>query len=164
MRRRLATGAALATLLAACSAPAPVLAPQPPAPSLVQVVPPAAPARSHAPPVGAHSIDTYKKEFAHHVAHANPAVFHDPLPAMFKSIIVLEVTIDRTGQLSHVAVHRSNGYKDLEKVALNSVRHAAPFAPPSRAIQRRDGSINFLETFMFRNDGRFVIRSLADQT
>jgi protein TonB len=151
----------LVALLAACSAPAPVTAPQPPVPSVVQVAP--QPARPPAPPVAAHSIDTYKKEFAHHVAHANPAVFHDPLPAMFKSIVVLDVTIDRTGQLSHVAVHRSNGYKDLEKVALNSVRHAAPFAPPSRSIQRRDGSVNFLETFMFRQDGRFVIRTLADQ-
>jgi periplasmic protein TonB len=120
------------------------------------------PPRPYAQPVAPLSIDGYKKEFAQHVAHTNPAVFHDPLPAMFKSIIVLDVTIDRTGRLAHVAVHRSNGYKDLEKVALNSVRQAAPFAAPARAIQRRDGSINFLETFLFRNDGRFQIRSIAN--
>ena len=108
------------------------------------------------------SIDSYKKEFAQHVAHTSPAIFHEPLPAIFKSIIVLDVTIDYTGRLAHVTVHRSNGYKDLEKVALNSVRQAAPFAAPSHAIQRRDGSVNFLETFLFRNDGRFQIRSLND--
>ena len=43
----------------------------------------------------------------------------------------------------------SKEYKDLEKIAMNSVRDAAPFAIPSRAVSRRDGSVNFLETFLF---------------
>lgn len=159
-RNFLAPGMVSAALLAACSAPAP--APQAPPSDLAQAAPrPMAP-RPYAQPGAPLSVDGYKKEFAQHVARTSPAIFHDPLPAMFKSIIVLDVTIDHTGRLAHVAVHRSNGYKDLEKVALNSVRQAAPFAAPSRAIQRRDGSVNFLETFMFRNDGRFVIRTLAD--
>jgi TonB family protein len=162
MNRRFATmGAMCATLVAACSAPEP--SPQAPAPELALAAPHALPARPAPHPVAPASIDAYKRVFAQHVAHASPAVFHDPLPPMFKSIIVLDVTIDHTGRLAHVAVHRSNGYKDLEKVALNSVRQAAPFAAPARSIQRRDGSVNFLETFMFRNDGRFVIRTLADQ-
>ena len=82
---------------------------------------------------------------------------------MFKSLIVLDVTIDHTGRLTHVAVQRSNGYKDLEKVALNSVRQAGPFAPPSRSFQRRDGPVNFLETLMFRHARLFLFRTLPVQ-
>ena len=159
-RKIAATGAVWVTLLASCSAPAPT--PQAPTPGVAQAAPRPMPPRPIAQPVAPLSIDGYKKEFAQHVAHASSVVFHDPLPPMFKSIVVLDVTIDHTGRLTQVAVHRSNSYKDLEKVALNSVRQAAPFAAPSRAIQRRDGSVNFLETFLFRNDGRFQIRSLND--
>jgi len=158
-----AIGAASAALLASCSAPEPApMVEQAPIPDSARAAPrmlPRPPAQSAAPV----SIDGYKRVFAQHVAHTSPSVFHEPLPEMFKSIIVLDVTIDHTGRLAHVAVQRSNGYKELEKLALRSVRQAAPFAPPSRAIQRRDGSVNFLETFMFRDDGRFVIRTLLEQ-
>ena len=161
-RKFAAAGAAFAALLASCAAPEPApVAQQAPIPDVARAAP-RMPPRPHAQPAPL-SIDGYKRVFAQHVAHTSPAIFHDPLPEMFKSIIVLDVTIDHTGRLAHVAVQRSNGYKDLERVALNSVRQAAPFTPPSRAIQRRDGSVNFLETFMFRNDGRFVIRTLLEQ-
>ena len=64
-------------------------------------------------------------------------------------------------KLAGVSVRRSNGYRDLENVALSSVRRAAPFAAPSRFIRRSDGAVNFLETFLFRSDHRFQIRSLV---
>jgi len=51
--------------------------------------------------------------------------------------------------------------KALENVALNSVRRAAPFPAPAWSVRRGDGSVNFLETFLFRDDGRFQIRSLV---
>ena len=89
-------------------------------------------------------------------------VFDEPLPKMLKSVVVLDVTIDHEGKVAAVSVRRSNGYKDLEKIAMNSVRDAAPFAIPSRAVSRRDGSVNFLETFLFRDDGRFQVRTLAE--
>jgi hypothetical protein len=58
------------------------------------------------------------------------------------------------------SVRRSNGYKALESRALESVKRAAPFAAPAFTIRRADGSVQFLETFLFRNDGRFRILSL----
>ena len=89
-------------------------------------------------------------------------MFTDTLPKMLKSIVVVDITIDRDGKLTAVGIRRSNGYKALENTALNSVRRAAPFAAPPRAMRRNDGSVNFLETFLFRNDGRFQIRTLAE--
>ena len=162
-RRLLAFGVVWATLLASCSAPAPGPAPHPPIPVVSEAAArPIAP-RPKEPVPAPITVESYKKEFAQRVANASPGVFHDPLPKMFKSIVVMDVTIGHDGKLAHVSIRRSNGYKDLETVALNSVRHAAPFAAPSRAIRRSDGSVNFLETFMFRSDGRFQIRSLVDE-
>ena len=107
------------------------------------------------------TLDGYKREFARQVARASPGFFDDPLPEMFKSIVVLDITIDRDGRLVQVSVRRSNGYKALEHAALSSVRRAAPYAAPSWSVRRSDGSVKFLETFLFRDDGRFQIRSLV---
>jgi hypothetical protein len=48
----------------------------------------------------------------------------------------------------------------LENRALESVRRAAPYQAPAFTVRRSDGSVNFLETFLFRDDGRFRILSL----
>ena len=122
---------------------------------------PAAPAFAPRSPIPALTMDGYKKEFALRIVNANPEVFHDPLPKMLKSIIVVDVTIDRDGRLTKVFVTRSNGYKNLENIALNNVRRAAPYAAPVGLIRRGDNSVNFMETFLFRDDGRFQVRSLA---
>jgi protein TonB len=80
---------------------------------------------------------------------------------MLKSVVVLDVTIGPDGKLLRVAVRRSNGFKALENLAMDSVRRAAPFPAPAWAVRRGDGTVNFLETFLFRDDGRFRIRSLV---
>ena len=123
--------------------------------ALAPALPPRAPASRAA------SVDGYKKLFAERIYQSNPDVFHDPLPKILKSIVILDVTIDRDGRVSNVFVTRSNGFKHLEKVALNNVRRAAPYAAPAGVRNRSDGSLNFMETFLFRDDGRFQVRSLA---
>lgn len=152
---------ALLALLAACSTPPAEKVRQ--AETAGQQVPPLAKAAPTAatPSAAATTIDDYKKDFALKIVNGNRQVFDDPLPKMLKSIVVVDVTIDRHGKLSGVTVRRSNGYKELEKIALASVREAAPFDPPARSMGRRDGSVNFLETFLFRDDGRFQVRTLA---
>jgi protein TonB len=107
------------------------------------------------------TLEGYKKSVAERVAHASLDVFGEPLPEMFKSIVVLDITIDRDGNLARVAVRRSNGYRALDARALDSVRRAAPFAAPTWLARHGEGTVNFLETFLFRDDGRFQIRSLV---
>jgi len=113
------------------------------------------------PPAPQLTLEGYKRDFAERVTKTSLTVFHDPLPKVLKSVVVLDVTIDRDGRLAGVKVQRSNGYRHLESVAMNSVRDAAPFAAPARAIRRHDGSVNFLETFLFRDDGHFRVRTLV---
>ena len=142
----------LSLLIGACAEKpsAPVV---PPAPA------PAAPQAEPGPLLPSFTIEGYKREVAGRIAAKSPHLFSDPLPDMFKSIVVLDITIGRDGTLERVTVRRSNGFKQLEARALESVRQAAPYAAPGLLV-RHGGSVNFLETFLFRADGRFQIRSL----
>jgi protein TonB len=149
-----ATGAIGALLVTACSAPTA----EKPVDQVASAPAPAA--KSQAPLVSPLTMDGYKKAFAQKVAASSGHLFDEPLPEMLKSVVVLDVTIDREGNLMRVIVRRSNGFKALENRALDAVRHAAPYEPPAFTLRRSDGSVNFLETFLFRDDGRYRIRSL----
>lgn len=158
-RRFLAAGFSVAAMLAACSAPPPDRAPEQPqagAPQSTRSSPWAT-----APLIPPLTLDGYKKALAERVARSSPEIFDEPMPEVLKSIVVLDITIDRDGRLARVAVRRSNGYKALENRAMDSVRRAAPFGAPAFTVRGRDGSVNFLETFLFRDDGRFRILSLV---
>jgi protein TonB len=147
-----------AALLAACSA-------NPPASQQPGTQVAAAPApQAQRPQLAPLTLEAYKKSVAERIAQSSPDIFAEPLPEMFKSIVVLDITIDRDGKLAKVSVRRSNGFKALENRAMDSVKRAAPFVAPAFTVRGRDGSVNFLETFLFRNDGRFRIRSLVEQS
>lgn len=110
----------------------------------------------------AQSVDGYKRDVAHCIYHANAALlFQGVPPPTLRAIVVLSLRIDSKGNAQQLYVVRSNGYKNLEEVALQSVRHAAPLPVPNRRIVR-DGNVEFVETWLFREDGRFQIRSLAE--
>jgi protein TonB len=81
---------------------------------------------------------------------------------MLKSVVVLDLTVDRDGNVVKATVRRSNGYKELESVALASVRRAGKLPAPSVAVHRGASTVTYLETWLFRADGRFQIRSLAE--
>ncbi len=149
------TACLLVLLLGACATQESA----PPALPTAEAAPPAQPRRA-APPARASTaanIDAYKREVAQRIVNANPHVYEGPIQPMLKSIVVLDITIDGRGQLTAVKVRRSNGFRDLENRAIESVRRAAPFAAPPR-----NGSVNYLETFLFRDDGRFRVRSLVE--
>jgi len=121
--------------------------------------PPPAPAAKRAT-----TLDGYKVEVAKRIASSSTDLFADPLPEMLKSVVVLDISIGRDGALQQVSLRRSNGIRNLEQRAEASVRKAAPFAAPGPEVLRGASSVRFLETFLFRDDGRFQIRSLVENT
>ena len=134
-------------------------------PSQPEVVPPgpvAKPSPPAKPVTRATTLDRYKIEVAKRIASASPDLFSDPLPEVLKSIVVLDIAIGRDGVPQQVSVRRSNGFRQLEQRAEASVRKAAPFSAPGPEVLRGASSVRFLETFLFRDDGRFQIRSLVD--
>jgi periplasmic protein TonB len=132
-----------------------------------EVVPPGPVGRPSVPPPRpslprATTLDGYKVEVAKRIASTSPDLFADPLPEVLKSIVVLDIAIGRDGVPQQVSVRRSNGFRQLEQRAEASVRKAAPFSAPAPEVLRGAGSVRFLETFLFRDDGRFQIRSLVE--
>ena len=109
----------------------------------------------------ARTLDEYKAEVAHAVLHANADhTFIGQLPEMLKSVVVLRVSIDRNGFPYQVTLMRSNGFKELEARAIQSVR-AGALPRPNSAVAGGGGTVSFMETWLFRNDGKFQIRTLA---
>ena len=132
-----------------------------------EVLPPgpvakSAPPAKSKPMARANTLDGYKVEVAKRIASTSPDLFAEPLPEVLKSIVVLDIAIGRDGVLQQVSVRRSNGFRQLEQRAEASVRNAAPFSVPGPEVLRSAGSVRFLETFLFRDDGRFQIRSLVE--
>lgn len=100
-------------------------------------------------------LDDYKTQVAHHVADHNPErTYTGTLPPMLPAIVVLEITVDRDGQLADVAVQRSRN-ADASAIALASVRRSSPLPPPPA------GRLTFSETFLFADSERYQLRSLA---
>jgi protein TonB len=108
------------------------------------------------------TVNGYKKDAALWISSVNKKnLFEGVPPPILKSIVVLSIAIDSEGQPTHVSVLRSNGYTDLEKAAMQSVHRAAPLPHPNRLIVHH-GGIEYTETWLFRDDGRFQIRTLAE--
>jgi TonB family protein len=108
-------------------------------------------------------LDEYKKHVARTVVAANARWLADSLPPILKSVVVLDITVGEDGALERVVVWRSNGYTDLERTALESVRRVGSVpAPPPQALLGGK-SVRFLETFLFRPDGLYQVRSIVGE-
>ncbi len=147
---------------ATVESPPPAAAPQPaPAPqAMAPVAPPKAAPRG--PASNATTVDAYKKHVAQHIHAKNSRERADSLPPILKSVVVLNISIDRDGNPVHVSVMRSNGHKDVEEIALRSVRRAAPLPVPPAAVLGNLETVSFVESWLFRPDGNYQVRSVAE--
>ncbi|MGH8682331.1 MAG: energy transducer TonB, partial [Burkholderiales bacterium] len=114
------------------------------------------------PASDAATMDAYKKQVARHIHAKNARERAASLPPILKSVVVLNISIDRDGKPVNVAVMRSNGHKDVEEVALRSVHRAAPLPAPSAAVLGNRETVTFVETWLFRPDGLYQVRSVAE--
>ena len=172
---RVTAAIAIGQLLIACSAPPPAGSPTGPAASpspADQPVPAAPPAEVTAsrpalvtPTVRLAprdpALDQWKRAAAERIHTINRAQTFEGRPHhLLKAVIVVEVAVDRSGQLMRSKVLRSPGIKSLDQVALASLKAASPFPPPPSALVAK-GPLVFSETWLFQNDGRFQVRTLA---
>jgi protein TonB len=123
----------------------------------------AAPAHPPPPPYieATPTLDAYKTAVAQHVVAHNPAhTFTGRLPPMLPAIVVLNITVDRSGRVTRVVVQRSRD-PDASKVALASMERSGVLPVPHRLIAANLPSLTFSETFLFDRDYRFQLRSIA---
>lgn len=155
--RYTALGLITGLLLTACQNRPP---PTPPAPK-VGVAPKAQPA----PPVvvtAADNIDAYKIQVAAQILAANvPITFSGRLQPLLPAIVVVDISINRDGELSKVEVKRSRD-SEASRIALAAVRRVdKPFPKPAKLMHWGHKTLDFSETFLFNNQYHFQLRSLA---
>jgi len=107
------------------------------------------------------TIDEYKKHAAGYIIGFSKGELATSLPPILKSVVVLDITVDAQGNVTRAAVWRSNGYQDLERIALASVKRAGKLPAPSPEVLKGQESVRFLETWLFRHDGRYHVRSVV---
>jgi TonB family protein len=162
MRTFLRWSAAVAAVagVAACvapPAPAPTPAPAPaPRPSVTApptVVPLPSPSLSEA---------DWRRAMAQHIQAVNrQRVFEGRPPHPLKAIVVLELTVAADGRIERASVLRAPAHaRELGGEAVRTVQAASPLPAPPRALLSR-GSVRLTETWLFRNDNLFQLRSLA---
>jgi len=107
----------------------------------------------------AKNVDDYKKHAAGYIVSLANKELAESLPPILKAVVVLDLTVDAEGNVTRAVVWRSNGYKELEQTALASVRRAGRLPAPAPEVLKGQESVRFLETWLFRHDGRYHVRS-----
>ncbi len=106
-------------------------------------------------------LDAYKTQVAQQVMRQNPSqTFSGQLPPMLPAIVVLNITVDKDGRLTDVVVQRSRD-PDAARVAVASMRRSAPLPRPASLLAENSDSLTFSETFLFNDEYRFQLRTLA---
>jgi protein TonB len=147
----------LSLLLGACQKTPPRA---PPAPTVAGMA--AAPAPAPKPPAPMHTVDDYKVLVAQQILDANPKItFSGRLPPMLPAIVVVDISVDRDGDLRKVEVKRSRN-KEASKVALAAVKRVeGAFPKPLHLLKRSHKTLDFSETFLFNEHFHFQLRTLA---
>jgi len=148
-------------VIAGCSAP-----PPPPAPTAAPTPPAAAPAV--APKAGAQrqgeflTESDWRRALAQHILAVNrERVFEGRPPHPLKAVVVLELTVGSDGRLQRATVLRVPDHaRELGADAIRIAQAASPLPPPPRALLGR-GAVRLTETWLFRDDNRFQLRTLA---
>lgn len=105
----------------------------------------------------------YKQDIAARISRRHSAQVYPGQPqALLRAVVVVRFVVDAQGQLVHSEIVRTNHDKTADITALTTLRTAAPFPRPATALLHH-GRLELTETWLFNNDGRFQIRSVAQQ-
>jgi len=160
---RLLQSALAAVLLVACMAPPPPTSPPPPSPP-VMVVPPAT-STPPAPPVRNDKISNartpldYRLDAASHLyARNKERIFSGKLPPQLYAIGVLQVDINRQGEVTRISWMRAPRHApDVIAEIERSVRQAAPYPAPVRM-----GRVTYTDTWLWDKSGKFQLDTLTE--
>ncbi len=161
-KQRWLQAAGIAALIAGCAAPpAPPVAPPPGAPA-----PDAAPAASVPAPLApvarqsnASNPRAYRADAASHLYGLNQGrIWKGRLPPMLYAIGVLQVELDRGGQVRNLhwmraPRHAPEVIAEIER----TVRAAAPFPAPARM-----GKVVYTDTWLWHKSGQFQLDTLTE--
>lgn len=108
------------------------------------------------------AMKMYKVAAAKRITEANAASITPGRPqALLRAVVSVEYWIDRQGNVVGAAIFRDNGDRAADTTALASLKRASPFPAPTGVLLDSSGRVRIIETWLFNNDGRFQLRSVA---
>ncbi len=109
----------------------------------------------------ARTLDGYKQDLAHRISQVNSTKVYVGRPqALLRSVVVLKYHVDGSGNLVRSELLRSNRDRETEATALATLKNTAPFPKPASHLLR-NGRVEIMESWLFNNDGRFQLRTIA---
>ncbi len=108
------------------------------------------------------TMGEYQLALAQRIAQVNSTKVYIGRPqALLRSVVVVKYVVDARGSLVRSDIMRSNRDRRTEATALASLRSTAPFPKPAASLLRH-GRVELMETWLFNNDGRFQLRTIAE--
>ncbi|MCU6433476.1 TonB C-terminal domain-containing protein [Undibacterium sp. Jales W-56] len=109
----------------------------------------------------AFTLNGYKKDLAQHISRENASATYSERPqALLRAVIVVKFAMNADGKLLSSELMRTNQDRAAEKTALASLRNSAPFPKPASYLVK-NGRLELIETWLFNDDGRFQLRTIA---
>jgi protein TonB len=110
----------------------------------------------------AENLEQVRHDFAKLVYEdAGPDINRDRPQPLLRAVVVLRVKLNELGHWTGEVVRENDEQPELTRKALASVAHLArtlEVSPPTSEQLHREG---FLEVWLFQNDGRFALKTLA---
>ena len=138
--------------------PAPVPAPTPVKPA-APIALPSAPVKPQLPTSNARTAKEYRVDAAKHLYKLNGArIFKGRMPPMLYAVGVLDVEVDKQGQVTRTNWVRAPGHapevmREIEK----TVRQAAPYPVPAHM-----GKVVYSDVWLWHKSGQFQLDTLTE--
>ena len=119
------------------------------------------PLRAHPQKVSAASdTRSYRIDAARHIyASYAQRIYKGRLPPLIHGVVVVETTVDATGQPRDIKVVRGPSHApDVTVAVVEMIKRAAPLPAPARLA----GPVKFTEIWLVHKDGRFQHYALTE--
>ncbi len=103
---------------------------------------------------------SYRMDAARHIYAAYaPRIFKGRLPPLIHAVVVVETTVDASGQPRSIKVVRGPSHApDVTQAVVEMIKRAGPLPAPTRFA----GPVSFTEIWLVHKDGRFQLDALTE--
>ena len=110
----------------------------------------------------AESLDQVRRGFAQMVYEdAGPDINHSAPQPLLRAVVVLRVKLDELGRWTAEVIRENDEQPELTRKALASVAHLGKSLAMSASAAEQVRREGFMEVWLFQNDGRFALKTLA---
>ncbi len=110
----------------------------------------------------AESLDQVRRGFAQMVYQdSGPDINLERPQPMLRAVVVLRVRLNERGRWSAEVMRENDVEPELTRKAMRSVEHLASAMEVSAPLAEQLHREGFVEVWLFQNDGRFALKTLA---